>query len=152
MRENFWCCEVEGQGIGNLFAVYDDEIVNGLPQPKSIRPWQFATGKFPRAGRIPSIHMPRWASRITLEVTDVRVERVQDIGKDGSIARDILAEGIPQSAIDIQHKWFHPDDSPAIAFSQLWDSTNAKRGFDWESNPWVWVVGFILLELANEEA
>ncbi len=75
-----------------------------------------------------SIHMPRWASRITLEVTDVRVERVQDITEDGAIR---------EGCCDANHKDFHVG-----AFHDLWDSINAKRGFGWDSNPWVWVVEF----------
>ena len=78
----------------------------------------------------PSIHMPRWASRITLEVTGVRVERVQDITPE-----DAEAEGIePYAPI------YAPSASAIDAFSELWDSLNAKYG--WDVNPWVWVVEF----------
>ena len=91
----------------------------------------------------PSIHMPRWASRITLEVTAVRVERVHDIGKDGRKASDVLAEGVTADAIAREREWFHQDDSPALAFSRLWDSINGKRkGCSWADNPWVWCVSF----------
>ena len=78
----------------------------------------------------PSIHMPRWASRITLEITGIRVERVQDISHE-----DARAEGvIPMTCClpDAQH-YFTP-------FKELWDSINAKHS--WESNPWVWVIEF----------
>lgn len=85
----------------------------------------------------PSIHMPRWASRLTLEITEVRVERVQSI-----TANDCIAEGIPSRGID--------RDGPCIAsalvyiedYKNLWDSLNAKRGFGWDINPWVWVLAF----------
>ena len=76
----------------------------------------------------PSIFMPRWASRITLEVVSVRVERVQDISE-----RDAYAEGIGLDPT-LPH--------PLQWFKELWDSINAKRGYPWQSNPWVWVVEF----------
>ena len=76
----------------------------------------------------PSIHMPRWASRITLEVKAVCVERVQEITVDAA-----HAEGIEGDS------W-----NPAwqLSFRKLWDSINAKRGYGWDANPWVWVVEF----------
>lgn len=86
----------------------------------------------------PSIHMPRWASRITLEIVSVRVERVQEISKE-----DARAEGVR-----VWEEW-QSRDLPAVlnmhdprdAYAQLWDSINAKRA-PWESNPWVWVIEF----------
>jgi hypothetical protein len=78
----------------------------------------------------PSIHMPRWASRITLEITGVRVERVQAITED-----DAIAEG----CFDERE---HDGSLPSHIYRQLWDSLNAKRGYSWESNPWVWVLSF----------
>lgn len=82
----------------------------------------------------PPIFMPRWASRIQLEVTNVRIERVQDISED-----DAWAEGISEEAA---YEYWHDGPMPDAAFADLWDSINAKRGYSWESNPWVWVVEF----------
>ncbi|MCP4902985.1 MAG: hypothetical protein GY906_38975 [bacterium] len=100
------------------------------------------TGKVSRRWR-PSIHMPRWASRITLEITDVRVERVQEISEN-----DAVAEGIQKRG----RYWDggpHPVKGgpkcfplPRAAFKDLWDSINAKRGYGWHTNPWVWVIEF----------
>jgi len=82
----------------------------------------------------PSIHMPRWASRITLEVTEVRAERVQEITQ-----ADAESEGVDF----LRH---HPDaDEPLTAkelFICLWDSINKKRGYGWDENPWTWSVSF----------
>lgn len=77
----------------------------------------------------PSIFMPRWASRITLEVTAVRVERVQDINHN-----DAQAEGLP---------CYHDNHECALDhFKELWNEVNGKRGHLWADNPWVWVVEF----------
>ena len=76
----------------------------------------------------PSIHMPRWASRLTLTVTDVRVQRVQEISE-----ADALAEGI--CASDVQ---MYPELGTARHhFEDLWDSLNYARGYGWDANPWV---------------
>jgi hypothetical protein len=81
----------------------------------------------------PSIHMPREASRITLEITNVRVERLQEI-----TAKDVMAEGTPDSKEDFEiggpvlysnHIW-----------KKLWESINGPES--WNQNPWVWVVEF----------
>jgi hypothetical protein len=78
----------------------------------------------------PSIHMLRWASRINLEITDVRVERLCEISDT-----DIKAEGIePDRATD------HPRGVWYTAFRELWDSINGKNAFD--ANPWVWAITF----------
>jgi hypothetical protein len=83
----------------------------------------------------PSIFMPRWASRITLEVTGVRVERVQDISEG-----DAQSEGVPVGALDTGVTYV---DSYVESFMRLWDCINGKRpGCAWEDNPWVWVVEF----------
>lgn len=84
----------------------------------------------------PSIHMPRWASRILLEITAVRVERLQEISRS-----DIRAEGLecpPELASDDVSPNYR-DWYPA-AWWELWESINGADS--WNSNPWVWVVEF----------
>lgn len=81
----------------------------------------------------PSIHMPRAYSRISLEVTAVRVERVQDISE-----ADAKAEGVHGIARTLPYSG---DDLASVAFSGLWQEVNGKR-YPWESNPWVWAVEF----------
>jgi hypothetical protein len=82
----------------------------------------------------PSIHMPRWASRILLEITGVRVERLQDINE-----ADALAEG--------SFTWAGEQDTPVrdldearLVYCQLWEEINGPGS--WDANPWVWVVEF----------
>ncbi|HIJ71681.1 MAG TPA: hypothetical protein HPP87_10010 [Planctomycetes bacterium] len=75
----------------------------------------------------PSIFMPKWAARIWLEITGIRIERVQDID-----AGDITKEGlIASSTMDLIAVWI-----------DLWDSINAERGYGWHVNPWVWAISF----------
>lgn len=89
--------------------------------------------QYPGIAWRPSIFMPRWASRITLEVVGVRVERVQDIDD-----ADAYAEGMEPLA----DEWVHSGASARDLFLMLWNEINAKRGYSWDSNPWVWVVEF----------
>ncbi len=87
-----------------------------------------------RTGWRPSIFMPRWASRITLEITGVRVERVRDISH-----ADALAEGVA----DADEGSNLIKGSYAITnFANLWYTINSKRGYGWDSNPYVWAVEF----------
>jgi hypothetical protein len=90
----------------------------------------------------PSIHMPRWASRITLELTSVRVERLQDISEE-----DAWTEGVTRVRGDlfgveglVPFEHHYPQD----AFAALWHVVNPKH--PWNSNPWVWVLGFKRVE------
>ncbi|MEX5875712.1 hypothetical protein AB6H26_11135 [Providencia hangzhouensis] len=79
----------------------------------------------------PSIHMPRWASRITLEITDVRVERLQAASDD-----DFKAEGYP-----LERALTGGSTDAFCWFRHLWDSVS-KPDCNFESNPWVWVIEF----------
>lgn len=82
--------------------------------------------------KIPAIHMPRWASRILLEVTDVRVERLQDISE-----ADALAEGIEAPLSPDR------DSRRELAiwrYRQLWEQINGPGS--WDANPWVWAISF----------
>jgi hypothetical protein len=85
----------------------------------------------------PSIHMPRWASRITLELTGVRVERVQDISE-----ADARAEGCSGAGGTDWETGERDGVTPRDDYAALWDSLNAKRGYGWDVNPFVWVLDF----------
>ena len=79
----------------------------------------------------PSIHMPRAASRITLEITSVRVERLQDISTE-----DCISEGLNATLRE-----YDAEVNLRDQFQELWEST----GGDWAANPWVWVIDFKVL-------
>lgn len=83
--------------------------------------------------------MPRWASRLTLTITDVRAQWVQTITPE-----DAVAEGLKHWRDGAGEDWWEAEGvhdatsgDPVYAFSRLWDSLNAKRGFGWDADPWV---------------
>jgi len=97
----------------------------------------------------PSIHMPRWASRVTLEITNIRAERLHDISWDDALAegidrlvdrydepdvwRDYSSEGPPEYTSD-----------PIESYATLWESIHGSGA--WDKNPWVWVLEFARVE------
>jgi len=91
----------------------------------------------------PSIHMPRWASRILLEIVSVRVERLQDISED-----DARAEGIEYSerfgGYCVGMAEHYNSHDPRLSYASLWESINGPDS--WSANPWVWVIAFRRIE------
>ena len=101
---------------------------------------------WPEGGRWrPSIHMPRWASRILLEITDVRVERLNAISEE-----DATAEGVPPAGSllpDYPGTFLTPKGDFAtakVAFQRLWESIYGEES--WKANGWVWVISFKRVE------
>lgn len=93
-----------------------------------------------------AIYCPRWASRLTLEITDVRAQRVQEISEE-----DAVAEGV-----DFRGNYWRAGNHPVkgsalffptarVAYQHLWDSLNSKRGHGWDTNPWCWCLTFKVL-------
>lgn len=81
------------------------------------------------------LFMPRWASRLTLEIVNIRVEQLKNISET-----DAIAEGMEVYPLK-RATW-----SNRQSFALLWEDLNAKRGYSWNSNPWVWVVEFKKVE------
>lgn len=126
------------------------------------RDWRVGGGRW-----TPAIHMPRAASRLTLEVTALRVERLQEISAD-----DIRAEGVQLMTTEPNkdgkaRAWISVGEKHSMSayltgdpktwseevllrakFAGLWDSLNGERA-SWASNPWVWIVGFKRIEADN---
>ena len=90
---------------------------------------------------VPSIHMPRWASRITLEITGVRVERLQEISNADAEAEGVRATEWAAKPLPLREQSL---SVVKLAFSHLWESINGKGS--WEANPWVWAIAFRRLE------
>jgi hypothetical protein len=93
----------------------------------------------------PSIHMPRWASRLILEVTEVRVQRLQEISEEDALSEGFVRGGF-SGRVAITKGSFHLGPvwpTARAAFQELWDSINGESpGCSWEANPWVWCVSF----------
>ena len=165
-----WRTEVHGGDGGpwkmiGYAATDNNESCREVPLEHSARFDEMWDKYQDRAWR-PSIHMPRWASRIQILVKDVRVERVQDISEE-----DARAEGVPPNWCGDLEGW-NPDEHGFMcqeglkhlisnpgddwdggyyrtgreAFQSLWNSINEKRDFGWDKNPWVWVVEFEKME------
>jgi hypothetical protein len=96
----------------------------------------------------PSIHMPRRASWILLEITDGRIERVQEIAEEDAHAEGSYLGDCPCRANIPKRDWFDKMYTQTgchihgLEFKALWDSINKKRGYGWDVNPWVWVLMF----------
>lgn len=127
VKETFREAGSAQQADGKLRAGRD-QLVYKADDDTDLGPWR------------PSIFMPRWASRLILELTAVRVERIQDIS-DG----------------DAQWEGCEPDDAAlerdiidfVPSFRRLWDSINAARGYGWAVNPWVWVLDLKPVEVSR---
>lgn len=145
-----WCNPGE-EAFDKLISQSDDDCEMAIAQKRgSVRRvidddgydlWKWDRGDSPCRWR-PSIHMPRWATRLRLEITDVRVERVQSISDD-----DARAEGVDT----FENAYPACRDQPLTsgelatghrgAYAVLWDDLNAERG-SWKTNPWVWAITF----------
>jgi len=92
----------------------------------------------------PSIHMPRWVSRLTLKISDVRVERVQDITEE-----DAKSEGVPKLAMDEDRKFYQlkNEGSYRTGFAGVWNHIYSS----WDDNPYIWAASFDVIK-ANVDA
>jgi hypothetical protein len=100
----------------------------------------YANGGNLFARAISPIGMPRWASRLTLEIAEVRVERLNAISEADAVAEGV--DAVTMADVPRQAAWSRRDD-----FRQLWDSTNGKKpGRSWADSPWVWAITFRRVE------
>ena len=145
--------------VGGIADYEIEEIKQGLQDVKNFVSYKAdGYGNPCDGGWTTPMFMPRWASRILLEIIDIRVERLQDISeadalKEGIRNYNFEMEDSPDTYVGYTH--LQKDDgkstlykTPAIAFERLWDTLNAKKGYPWSSNPWVWVVEFKVVGVA----
>lgn len=152
VRETFRIGEDLGAGwepwmsAGDRFVAYDSPAADEYCVPgnyviprnaKEVHNSEGTDEHWRSFGPIPSIHMPRWASRITLEVTAVRVERLQAISRGDALAEGIVATHGGYGLPDGSH--FHATD-PRVSYWSLWDAINGPGSV--EANPWVWAGSF----------
>lgn len=112
-------------------------------------------GVKPPCGWTPSIHMPRWASRINLEITGVRVERLNDISDANAKAEGLKYHPLYKEWGGVEdHPCSRPDcpkwrwyETPKDAFKYLWESISGAG--NWSDNPWVWVIEFKVVKSGN---
>nr|DAZ60842.1 MAG TPA: ASCH domain protein [Caudoviricetes sp.] len=154
--EHFECCCCEGDEHGNCYREPQQSVLN-----KSCGCYMYrATDEIYGDARWhPSIHMPKEAARIWLKVTDVKVERLQDITEEQA-----CMEGTdPWDEVCYENNGWHPtfsdpdsggDPNMVDGFHKLWNSTIKKSDLDrygWDANPWVWVIEFERCEKPEED-
>lgn len=120
--DRLWVRETFAEALDGSFLYRADKMYDGMKRGDFSWKWK------------PSIFMPRKASRIILEITNIRVERLNDISEEDARAEG--AGGERYSGQGFNH-CIHRE-----AFRTLWDSINDKRGYGFDANPWVWVVNF----------
>jgi hypothetical protein len=141
VRETFRCGSEYWKPGGNwktgaaaeIHYTADDKRVNAECNREQLIWWH----KHRKPGFMQSIFMPRWASRITLEIVSVRVQRLQDISEADAQAEGVVGALVSEAG---EHCAFVP------AFAVLWDSINLDRGHGWARNDWVWAVEFKRIE------
>ena len=98
----------------------------------------------------PSIFMPRWASRILLKITDIRIERLQDISEEDAAAEGVICPGCGDTGwilLRPSNPWSGPSEHPCDCnlvkeYAKVWDAINTRTGTRWADNPLVWVLTF----------
>jgi hypothetical protein len=155
--DRLWVRETWGLHAYGDFTYWNRDSIKGRSADDLRGSWELAYAADAESSYDhwrPSIHMPRWASRITLEVTDVRVERLQDISEEDSKAEGLngvtkdgalVKYGIPDrdgwpGDDDDGWPWEHWNVDPRKAFRHLWLLINGADS--WAANPWVWAISF----------
>jgi hypothetical protein len=135
------------------YSVDDKPVIRFFADKKQIwQHWWYSKDS------CPSIHMPRWASRINLEIVSIRVERLNDISTSDAEAEGIEGKSTPTGGDDYMTYWrnygitekeadgwpYFDDGKQVDSFKSLWESINGDGS--WQANPWVWVIEYKVIE------
>ncbi len=140
VRETWMECGLTRLGLmqAAFYAADGQTYCDTTASPPTVRKWK------------PSIHMPRWASRITLEITSVRVERLQNISEADAVAEGVFRKvgntpigDMVETATDGQLIYVDPSQARE-EYRRLWEQINGPGS--WAENPWVWVIQFKRLQ------
>lgn len=149
VRESSYAAELKPSGLSAVIYTADNALRLAEGDESVKAKWQKLFDYRGGTGlQVPSIHMPRWASRITLEITGVRVEHLQDISESDAVAEGIEPLPLEPDMPQFYHEYFpigiknglRCNMSAASSFSGLWEAIYGKES--WQANPWVWVIEF----------
>ncbi len=122
------------------YAIEDHQRHWRVPSPAELA----ALSPTAKSGKgVPSIHMPRWASRIDFPITGIRTERVQDISHHDAIQEGLIEWTDPPRVTTLHYGLTRADcweTDPRLAYKRLWIDINGQKS--WDENPWIWVVEF----------
>jgi hypothetical protein len=123
---------------------------SGYPGVYFTWPWE-ERAKLKDGKKVPSIFMRKWEARIWLEVTDIRVERLQDISQEDARDEGIINKA-PHRCPGWKNELLSFSDCYKCPFRVLWNKINGERGLGWDKNPWVWVISFQVLSTTGRWA
>lgn len=139
-----WLKVPDEEQFDRLWMQSTEDAVKAELEPDECGMYFWPPGQAPTRWR-PAIFMPRWASRLSLNISRIRVERLQDISADDAIAEGLVSwpsekqQGLVYYGINLADIW---ETDPRLTYRRLWDSINTKPGRRWDDNPWVWVIEF----------
>ncbi len=143
VREAFFPAPLEMQSAPPRKTMWNIAYRDGVQMDK-LAPAEYNPTIYNYERWTPSIHMPRWASRILLEITDVRVERLNAISEEDARAEGIIDGGCLNCGEPEPCGCANPEPDATDAFAYLWQSIYGQES--WNANPWVWVIEFERVE------
>ncbi|HBR9965700.1 hypothetical protein [Klebsiella pneumoniae] len=143
IRESFFPAPLEMQYTPPRKTMWNIAYRDGV-QMEKLAPAEYNPLIYNYERWTPSIHMPRWASRILLEITDVRVERLNAISEEDARAEGIIDGGCLNCGEPEPCGCANPEPDATDAFAYLWQSIYGQES--WNANPWVWVISFERVE------